>query len=92
MEDTDDKVMLLRRAAFGKQVEEFWTSDIGNYLMNRIDSEVVGAFKEIKNCDPKDGKLVQTIQNKIYRSESIKSWLEDAIVDGLQSFKELEDR
>jgi hypothetical protein len=92
MEDTDDKVMLLRRAAFGKQVEEFWSSDIGNYLLNRLDSEVVEAFGEIKVCDPKDGKTVQHIQNKIYRAESIKVWLTDAVCDGLQSFKELEDR
>jgi hypothetical protein len=92
MEDTDDKNMLLRRAAFGRQVEEFWASDIGNYVLNRIDSEVVSAFGELKICDPKDGKEVQSLQNKIYRAESIKNYLADAIVDGLQSFKELEDR
>jgi hypothetical protein len=92
MEDTDDKNMLLRRAAFGRQVEEFWASDIGNYILNRIDSEVVSAFQELKTCDPKDGKVVQTIQNRIYRAESIKDYLADSIVDGLQAFKELEDR
>jgi hypothetical protein len=90
-EQVEDKNMLLRRAAFGKQIEEFWTSDIGNYILNRIDSEVVAAFKEIKDCDPKDGKVVQMIQNKIYRVESIKGWLEDAVIDGLQAVKELND-
>lgn len=91
-EQNEDRNSLLDRAAFGKQVEEFWTSHIGNYIMNRIDSEVVSAFAEIKLADPKDGKMVQTIQNKIYRAESIKGWLQDAIVDGLQAIKELEDR
>ena len=84
-EQNEDRNSLLDRAAFGKQVEEFWTSHIGNYMMNRINAEVEEAFKEIKACDPKDGKLVQTIQNKIYRAESVKGWLEDAIIDGLQA-------
>jgi hypothetical protein len=91
-EQNEDRNSLLNRAAFGKQVEEFWKSDIGAYMLRRINSEITEAFEEIKTVDPKDGKLVQNIQNKIYRAESIQGWLEDAIVSGLQSFQELEER
>lgn len=83
MSNDDARDVLIRRATFGKQVETFLVSDIGRYMLARADHAIVMAFNELKHCDPKDGKLVQQWQNQIWRAESIKDWLGDAVADGL---------
>ena len=82
-EEQNDNVLLMRRAIFGQQVSQFMNSDIGRYMMDRVEAEVKEAFEGLKNCDPKDGKLVQSHQNKVWKAETIKGWLEDAVCDGL---------
>lgn len=91
-EETESREMLLRRAAFGKQVEQFLQSDVGRYLTARADEEVNAAFAEFKSADPRDGKNLEKIQNKIFRAESFKGWLADAVMDGVTAFNVLTDR
>ena len=88
---TEEHDILIRRAAFGKQVEMFFNSDIGKYLLARSDSDIADAFNAMKVCDPKDGKMVQHYQNQIWRAESIRNWLEDCVVDGLNAINILDD-
>ena len=85
------KQELYDRAAFGKQVEAFWTSDIGDYIMKRIASEVDDGFEKFKHADPRNGKELELIQNQINRAESIKAWLSDAVVDGLTAIEVLQE-
>lgn len=91
-EEIDSKELLLRRAAFGKQIEQFMSSDIGKYLLARAADEVIEAFDELKKCDPRDGKTVEKFQNRIYRAESFRQWLMDAVLDGINAFNIIEDR
>jgi hypothetical protein len=91
-EEIESKELLLRRAAFGKQVEQFMNTDIGKYLMHRATEEVIEAFAEFKKCDAREGKAIEKVQNKIYRAESFKSWLTDAVLDGVAAYNILEDR
>lgn len=91
-DEQESKELLIRRAVFGKQVENFLSSDEGKYLLHRADNDVQTAFEGLKSCDPKDGKMVQTFQNMIYRAESVKQWLTDAVVDGLNATNIIEDR
>ena len=78
---------LYRKAAFGKQIEDFLSSDIGVYLVKKAEREVQAAFEALKSVNPVDGKAVQALQNKIWVAESFQQWLGDGIVDGLQAFK-----
>ena len=91
-EEIESKELLLHRAAFGKQVEQFLNTDIGKYLMNRATDEVIDAFSEFKKCDARDGKTIEKVQNKIYRAESFKQWLTDAVLDGVTAYNIIEDR
>ena len=91
MENNENRDLLLRRAAFGQQVEAFWTSDIGGYLIARIESGLEASFDQLKVCDPKDGRIVQALQNEIWKAETLKQWLTDAVVDGLAAVNILND-
>ena len=88
---TDINEPLYRKAAFGKQIEEFTASDIGRYLIKRAESEVQAAFEDLKAVNPVDGKAVQALQSRIWRAESFQQWLADGIIDGLQAFKIITD-
>ena len=86
----DDKDLLYKRAAFGLQVEQFLSSDIGKYMLARADGDIASSFGELKSCNPKDGIVVQGLQNKIWRAESVKHWLSDVITDGFHSLEILD--
>jgi hypothetical protein len=87
----EGKELLLRRAAFGKQCEQFMVSDVGRYLLARAEDEAAAGFNEFKRADPRDGKMLEKVQNKILRAEGFKQWLEDAVVDGLAAFNVLQE-
>jgi hypothetical protein len=89
---SEDKDLIVRRAIFGKQVDNFFSSDIGKYLLARADDEAEQALVAFKTCDPTDVSKVTGIQNKILQSENFKTWLEEAVMDGLQALNILEDR
>ena len=83
--------LLIRRATFGKQIEQFMSSDIGRYLTARADDDIVNAFNELKKCDPRDGKTVEKWQNQVYRAESFSTWLSEGVQDGLNAIEILEE-
>lgn len=76
---------LYARAAFGKQVELFWSSAVGNYLRGRARECYTAAVQQLKSCDPTDAKLVMRAQGDIWKAESLEQWIADAISDGLKS-------
>jgi hypothetical protein len=73
---------LYDKAALGKIVEEFQSSEVGRYLIKRAEEAVEDAVEKLKVCDPKDGKVVQSLQNQVWKAESFQQWLADAIIDG----------
>ena len=83
---------LFERAAFGKQVDAFMTSDVGKYVMNRAQQSRKDAFTDFAAVDATDVSAVQDIQNRLKVAESIVQWLRDAVMDGVKAFEILEDR
>ena len=49
---------LYARAAFGKQVEAFWDSQIGQYLQTRAREEYTDAVQALLKVDPSDSARV----------------------------------
>lgn len=76
---------LYRRAAFGKQVEAFWDSQIGQYLQGVAREKYATALKELRTCDPTDAAKVMRAQGEAWAAEHFEIWLSDAITDGLKS-------
>lgn len=90
--EEEETARLYRTAQFGKQVEIFLLSDVGKYLLQCADLEEENAVKQLKICDPYDPNAIQEVQNKIWRAESVRKWLEDAVLAGLQALEIIEDR
>lgn len=85
-----DNVELLDRAQFGKQVELFWSSRVGEYLRTRLHEVYTAAIQELKTVDPTDTKRIRELQNDIFKAESFEQWLSQAVMDGLKSLEILE--
>lgn len=85
-----DNVELLDRAQFGKQVELFWSSRVGEYLRARLQEVYTAAIQELKTVDPTDTKRIRELQNDIFKAESFELWLSQAVTDGLKSLDILE--
>lgn len=85
-----DNVELLDRAQFGKQVELFWGSRVGEYLRARLHEVYTVAIQELKTVDPTDTKRIRELQNDIFKAESFEQWLSQAVTDGLKSLEILE--
>jgi molybdopterin converting factor small subunit len=86
----EEQEVLVRRAIFGKQVEDFLSSDIGRYLLVRAADQAETAMDKLKVCVPTEGKTVQALQNDIYVAESIRTWLAQAIQDGINALNIIE--
>ena len=82
----------VRSAVFGKQVEDFINGDIGSYLLGRVDDELQSAQAALNKCSPWRRRRITELQNQIWRCESFKDWLADAVISGQQAMKLLENQ
>lgn len=80
----------LRRAVFGRQVELFLESEIGEYLRQCAQAEIDNAVRALSEVDAEDPKAVRQIQTKLKVAESVMGWLGDAITQGQQARQMLE--
>jgi len=80
----------LETAVFGKQVDLFWDSEIGQYLLGHALREYNTSLETLKSCDPSDSKTVARLQGEIWRAESFRDWLSRAIEDGIRATNILE--
>lgn len=76
---------IVRDAVFGTQVEQFLSSDIGIYLMQRADDFAQDAIDSLTRADPEDAKVIRALQNKIHLADMIASWLKEAMAMGEQA-------
>lgn len=88
----ESEEMLYRRATFGKQVSDFFNSDIGRYLMARADEEVVVAIRKFRDCDTSNVELVRKLQNDINMADNFKNWLSESVMDGLHAIEMIDER
>lgn len=91
-EEQEDAELIVKRAVFGKQVEQFLNSDIGRYMVQRATLRAESAVESFKRCDPSDVAQVRKLQNEILWAESFSDWLSAAVTDGLQALNIIEER
>jgi hypothetical protein len=87
-----DNEMLVRRALFGKQVEQFLSSEVGRYMVARAEDQKSDALAAFKSCDVEDVQNVRALQNKVKLAESIVQWMAEAVSDGLAALNIIENR
>ena len=82
----DEKAELYTIAYLGHQAEEFWKSDIGAYVLQRIEQQEVESLEGLV-----DGKNDAKNRAKIAMVRSIKGWFTELINEGHQVRDQLEE-
>lgn len=78
-------------AVFGQMVEDFLQTEIGMAIAQHANDEALAALDEFRAVSAWDGTKVAQIQNRLWRAESIRSFLLDAITKGEQAKIQLEE-
>lgn len=92
MTNENESEVLLDVAIFGEQVDQFLKSDIGQYLLQHAAAEEARGLSELKRVLCTDPEAVWKAQNKVWRGESFRIWLTEAVSAGLKAQEVLEDR
>jgi len=79
-------------AVLGEQVDQFFKSDIGKYLLEHAAAQEAEGLNELRRVDCKNPEVVWNAQNKVWIAEKFRVWLEEAIQAGLKARMILEDR
>jgi len=86
--DANDPIV--ETAVFGQQVEQFLSSEIGRYLIDRAEREAEHAADALKTVHPWRTRRIRELQNIIWVSERVQKWLGEAILDGRQALNVIE--
>lgn len=78
---------LYARAAFGKNIEAFWDSDVGKYLHTRAQECYTAAVERLKSVDAEDAKAIRNAQNDVHVAEWFTQWLQQGVQDGLRALQ-----
>lgn len=82
---------LYAEAVLGRDAEEFFSSDMGRYLIGRAQLEAQEAMEQLKKVSTWRRRRIQELQNKIWRAESIEAWLVELVSSGKAAEAALED-
>ena len=82
---------MMETAVFGKSVEAFLSSDIGQYLTAHADEQVTNALDALKRVAPWRTRKVRELQGTISLWEGFRGRLAQALSDGEQAVRLLED-
>lgn len=86
---------IVRVAVFGKQAEDFVSSDIGRFITRRADEEVTDCLQQLKSISPAmpwGRRKIARLQNQIATAERVIHWLAEAIHEGHQAMNVIEDK
>lgn len=80
----------VRTAVFGKQVEDFLQSDIGDYLLKNSQYKAEQALGELKTVWPWRTRRIRQLQNELRIAEDFQRWLGYAVASGQEAMKRIE--
>lgn len=82
---------LLAEAIVGRDAEDFVQSDIGQYILGCAEQEAQEAMNQLKHVYPWRRRKITELQNKIWRAESLQSWLAELVIAGKQATQQLDE-
>ncbi len=88
----EETEILFDVAVLGEQVDQFFKSDIGKFLLDHAAAQEDEGMHELKQVNCNDSEAVLAAQNKIWIAEKFRVWLSNAIQAGLKARMILEDR
>lgn len=85
---SEDNHELWEKAIFGKQVDEFLSSQIGQFLIKKAQNDWQIAVQCLRECESKD---LLKFQSDMKRAESIQGWLIEAVEEGLRALNLIQE-
>lgn len=82
---------LYAEAMVGRDAEDFIQSDIGQYILGCAEQEAREAIDQLKRVYPWRRRKITELQNKIWRAESIQSWLAELVIAGKQAIQQIDE-
>jgi len=86
----DQDIELIKLAVLGQEADEWWNSDLGQYVLERSLRESKSLTTKLKFHDPFDTEGIQKLQFDIQVAEKALVWIGQAIQEGRQAFQSLE--
>jgi len=83
---------LYAEGVLGADAESFIKSELGRVVMGLAHESAQDAYRQLKDCDPSDAKLIAKLQGYIWRAESFEQWLTELIIAGEQAIHTLEEQ
>jgi hypothetical protein len=81
---------LKAEAILGKDAEEFIQSELGRYIVGRVDQEREEAVQKLTKTFSWRRDRIRELQNQIWRCDTFKSWLADMVIRGKAAIDLLE--
>lgn len=81
----------VRTAVFGQQVQEFLQGEIGTFLIRQAERELVQTIEALKKISPELSQSIAQLQNKIQLLEGFEAWLGNAVQDGLNAIRTIDN-
>lgn len=81
---------LIAEAVLGRDAEVFLSSDLGRYMLARVEEEEQEALDALANVAAWRRRRISDLQAKLWRARSFKNWLTELIVAGKQALEQLE--
>ena len=83
---------LYAEAILGKDAEEFLKTDLGRYMLARVEEEENEALEGLASVFPWRRRRIQQLQAQLWRARSFRGWLGEIIIASKQALQQLEDR
>lgn len=83
---------IIAEAVLGKDAEEFIQSELGRYIIARVEQEREEAITALTTVSVWRRNRIRTLQNEVWRCDTFKSWLAETVIRGKQALDLLEQR
>jgi hypothetical protein len=80
---------LFLEAVLGKQAEEWWNSDLGQYVVARSKAERDALINEMRECNEDQ---FGPLRGRWIVAEAALKWIDEAIQAGKQALAQLEEQ
>lgn len=87
--DNDERT-LYAQALLGQDADDFFSSDLGRYIIGMALQDEKAASSELREVDPTDAAKVSNLQIKANTPALAIQWLANAIEEGREALSQLE--
>ena len=84
---SDRDALLMAEAELGIEAQRFFNTDLGRYLIGRIEQEISSAKDAFADVDLEDRSAVWGLQEQIKRASLVKQWIAEVIMNGQNAEK-----